>query len=103
MKFVKYGIFCILVLVASVVIRRPSEVPQEETTPVKSVETSGQVMEAQEPLATTERPETGAEMIKGQKSSTTTASEEEEDEDDEDEDEDEEDDDEEEEEDEDED
>ena len=99
MKFVKYGIFCILVLVASVLIRRPSEVPQEETTPVKSVETSGQVMEAQEPQATTERVEPGAEMIKGQQSSMPTASDDEEDQeddeddDDEDEDEDDEDDD----------
>lgn len=79
MKIVKYGIFCILVLVASVVIRRPSEVPQEETTPVKSIDTSGQVMEAQEPRASTEGTETGAEMMKGQKSSMTTTSDEEED------------------------
>ncbi len=94
MKIVKYGIFCILVLVASVLIRRPSDVPQEETTPVKSVETSGQVMEAQERLATTEGPETGAEMMKGQKSSMTSApdDEEDDDEDDDDEDDDEEDD-----------
>lgn len=84
MKIVKYGIFCLLVLAASILIRRPSEVPREEATPVKSVETSGQVMEAKEPPATTERPETGAEMMKGQKSSTTTASDEEEDQDDED-------------------
>jgi hypothetical protein len=83
-KFLKYGIFCILVLVASVLIRRPSEVPQEETTPVKSVETSGQVMEAKEPPATTERAEPGAEMIKGQEPSMTTASDDEEDQDDED-------------------
>ncbi len=67
---------------ASVLIRRPSDVPQEETTPVKSVETSGQVMEAQEPLAKTEGPETGAEMMKGQKSSMTTASDEEDEEED---------------------
>jgi hypothetical protein len=84
-KIVKYGIFCLLVLAASILIRRPSEVPREEATPVKSVETSGQVMEAKEPPATTERPETGAEMMKGQKPSMTTASDEEEDEDDEDE------------------
>jgi hypothetical protein len=83
-KFLKYGIFCILVLVASVLIRRPSEVPQEETTPVKSVETSRQVMEAKEPPATTERAEPGAEMIKGQEPSMTTASDDEEDQDDED-------------------
>jgi hypothetical protein len=82
-KFLKYGIFCILVLVASVLIRRPSEVPQEETTPVKSVETSGQVMEAKEPPATTERAEPGAEMIKGQEPSMTTASDDEVDQDDE--------------------
>ena len=84
MKIVKYGIFCILVLVASVLIRRPSEVPQKETTPVKSVETSEQVMEAKEPPATTERAEPGAEMIKGQEPSMTTASDDEEDQDDED-------------------
>jgi hypothetical protein len=83
-KFLKYGIFCILVLVASVLIRRPSEVPQEETTPVKSVETSGQVMEAKEPPATTERAEPGAETIKGQEPSMTTASDDEDDQDDED-------------------
>ena len=82
MKIVKYGIFCILVLVASVLIRRPSEVPQEETTPVKSVETSRQVMEAKEPPATTERAEPGAEMIKGQGPAMTTASDDEEDQDD---------------------
>ncbi len=68
MKFVKYAIFCILVLVTSILIRRPAEVPQEETTPV-------------------EKAETGAEMMKGQKPSITTASDEEEDEDDDDEDE----------------
>lgn len=45
-------------------------------------------MEAKEPPATTERPETSAEMMKGQKPSMTTASDEEEDEDDEDEEED---------------
>jgi hypothetical protein len=83
-KIVKYGIFCILVLVASVLIRRPSEVPQKETTPVKSVETSEQVMEAKEPPAATERAEPGAEMIKGQEPSMTTASDDEEDQDDED-------------------
>ena len=86
MKMVRYGIFCILVLIASILIRRPSDVPQEETTPVESVETSGQVLEAQEPLATTEGPETGAEMMKGQKSSMTTAPDDEDDDDDEDED-----------------
>ena len=83
MKIVKYGIFCLLVLAASILIRRPSDVPEKETTPVKSVETSGQVMEAKEPPATTERAERGAEMMKGQKPSITTASDEE-DEDDED-------------------
>ena len=68
MKFVKYGIFCILVLVASVLIRRPSEVPREETTPV-------------------EKAETGPERMKGQKPSITTASDEREDDDEEDDDE----------------
>ncbi len=71
-KFVKYAIFCILVLVTSILIRRPAEVLQEEITPV-------------------EKAETGAEMMKGQKPSITTASDEEEvdeDEDDDDEDED---------------
>jgi len=67
---------------ASVVVRRPSEVPQEETTHVKSVETSGQVMEAKKPPATTDRAEPGAEMIKGQEPSMTTASDDEEDQDD---------------------
>lgn len=71
MKFVKYAIFCILVLVTSILIRRPAEVPQEETTPV-------------------EKAETGAEMMKGQKPSITTASDEEEVDEEEDEDEDEE-------------
>lgn len=80
MRIVKYGIFCVLVLVASILIRRPAEVSQEETAPVESVETSGQVMEAKEPRAATERAETGAEMMKGQKSSMTTASHEDEDE-----------------------
>jgi hypothetical protein len=90
-KIVKYGIFCLLVLAASILIRRPSDVPEKETTPVKSVETSGQVMEAKEPPATTERAERGAEMMKGQKPSITTASDEEDDEDEDDEDEDDED------------
>jgi len=74
--------------VASVLIRRPSDVPQEETTPVKSVETSGQVMEAQQPLASTEGPETGAEMMTGKKSSMTTAPDDEDDDDEDDEEED---------------
>jgi hypothetical protein len=43
-------------------------------------------MEAQEPLAKTEGPETGAEMMKGQKSLMTTAPDDEEDDDEEDED-----------------
>jgi hypothetical protein len=41
------------------------------------------VMEAKEPPATTERAEPGAEMIKGQEPSMTTASDDEEDQDDE--------------------
>jgi hypothetical protein len=93
MKIVKYGIFCVLVLVASVLMRRPADIPEKETPPAASVETSGEVMEAKGPRATTGSAETGAKMMKGQKPLMTTASDEdeEEDEDDEDEDEDEED------------
>jgi hypothetical protein len=51
-KIVKYGIFCVLVLVASILIRRPADVPERETTPVERAEGGNQVTEMQKSSVT---------------------------------------------------